>query len=116
MVNMDYPGVCLACTDENCNVEYADVDAARARVHETPLTGYTKTIVKNLQSTFPEKFPTEEDAYLTLDVMKAIIAMGLNNDDSVDIQGLGTFKTKQEGGHKVVTFSPETALVEAISK
>ncbi len=116
MVNMDFPGVCYACADEECNVEYADVDAARTRVRETPMSGYTKTIVKNLQSTFPEKFSSEEEAYLALDVMKAIIAMGLNNNDSVDIQGLGTFKTKEESGHKVVTFSPETALTEALNR
>lgn len=116
MVNMDFPGVCMACVDEQCNVESADVDAARKRIHEHPLSGYTKTIVKNLQSTFPEKFSTEEEAYLTLDVMKAVIAMGLNNRDTVDIEGLGRFATREEGGKKKVVFMPEGELTEAINR
>jgi len=47
MANQDYPGVCMACTTDECEVVAPDVAAVRERVLYEPITGYTRCRCKN---------------------------------------------------------------------
>ena len=112
MPNQDYPGVCMACTSEECKVVAPDVSAYVERVRDNPLTGYTVNLVNNLKFAMPDKFTNDVDAYMAVDVFKAVIAMGLKNKEAVDIHGLGTFQL--EGGK--VTFTPDPVLEPAVNE
>jgi nucleoid DNA-binding protein len=110
MPNLDFPDICLAISDNQCNITPADLSAARERVHNLP-TGYTKVLVKNMQMAFPDKFQSEEEAYLVFDAVKSVIATGLHNGDAVDLEGLGVFRReKDESGKPKVVFYPNEKL------
>lgn len=110
MANQDYPGVCMACTTDECEVVAPDVSAVRERILYEPITGYTKNVINNLTFAMPDLFKNVEDAYMAFDAIKAVIAMGLKNRDTVDLHGLGTFKVEKQGGQNVVVFEPDKAL------
>ena len=114
MPNMDYPGVCLACTDERYQVKVPDLDVARERVHMEP-QGFTKTLVRSLKNAFPEKFDSEEEAYLVFDAMKAVLATGLSNGEHIHIDGIGEFHVTTDKGVHNVGFVPERALAQAVA-
>lgn len=95
MPNMDYPGVCLACTDEQYFLSVPDMDAARERVHMQP-EGFTKTLIRSLKDAFPDKFDSEEEAYLVFDALKAVIVLsngeqGINAPHQVLIDPVFSF-------------------------
>lgn len=116
MVNMDYPGVCMSCTTPECKVEAPDIAAVVKRLKDDPLTGYTLNLVNNLTTAMPDKFKNREEAYLAVDVMKAVIAMGLKNRDHVDIHGLGEFRVEGEKGRRKVVFVVDPALTAAVNE
>lgn len=109
MTNFDFPDVCLSETNEQCSITPPDLSVARERVHKLP-EGFTKTMIRSLQSAFPDKFSNEEEAYLVFDGMKAVIATGLANGNKVHLEGLGEFSTQKEGEKKRVVFQPEECL------
>ena len=115
MPNMDYPGVCLACTDEKYALSVPDMDAARERVHMQP-EGFTKTLIRSLKNAFPDKFDSEEEAYLVFDAMKAVIATGLDNGNTVHLEGLGEFHVEKSNGVRTIAFGPESALHQALNR
>ena len=115
MPNMDYPGVCLACTDEDFALYFPDMDAARERVHMHP-EGFTKTLIRSLKNAFPDKFDNEEEAYLVFDAMKAVIATGLDNGNIVHLEGLGEFHVEKSNGARTIAFIPESALHQALNR
>ena len=110
MANQDYPGVCMACTTDECEVVAPDVAAVRERVLYEPITGYTKNIINNLTTAMPDIFKNVEDAYMAFDAVKAVIAMGLKNRDNVVLHGLGKFRVDKQDEKNVVTFEPDQAL------
>ena len=110
MANQDYPGVCMACTTDECEVVAPDVSSVRERVLYEPITGYTKNVINNLTFAMPDIFKNVEDAYMAFDAIKAVIAMGLKNRDNVDLHGLGHFRVEKQDGKNVVTFEPDPAL------
>ncbi|WP_029898340.1 hypothetical protein [Desulfohalovibrio reitneri] len=112
MANQDYPGVCMACTTEDCKVVAPDLSAVRERLSTDPLSDYTRNVVNNLTYAMPDKFKDEFEAYMAFDVVKAVIAMGLKNKDTVAMHGLGTFR--MEGGK--VVFTPDPALEAAAAE
>ena len=116
MPNQDYPGVCMACTTPECNVEAADVSAYAKRIREIELPHYTEAIVNNLVSAMPDKFANKEEAYMAFDVMKAIIAMGLKDADTVGLEGIGEFRVEKAGGRKNVVFTPERVLADMVNE
>ena len=109
MVNFDFPDVCLTESDEKCTLTPPDLSAARERVHKLP-EGFTKTMVRSLQAAFPDKFSSDEEAYMVFDSMKAVIATGLANGNTVHLEGLGEFKTQKQGQRKRVVFEAEECL------
>ena len=112
MPNLDFPDICLSITTPACDITPADLSVARERVHNLP-EGYTKTLVRNMKMAFPDKFQTEEEAYLVFDAVKSVIATGLHNGDAVDLEGLGVFrKEKDESGRPKVVFYPNEKLHE----
>ena len=111
MTNIDIQEVCFSGIDNNCSITPPDIEVMRERVHKLP-SGYTKTLVNSLKDAFPDKFKTEEEAYMIFDALKAVIARGINNGDSVDLEGLGVFKREQEGGKSKVAFYPQAALTD----
>lgn len=114
MANQDYPGVCMSCSTEDCQVVAPDIAAVRERVKHDPITGYTKNIVNNLTTAMSDKFADNEEAYLVFDVMKAAIVMGLKNGQDVDLAGFGDFKVTNVGGQKTITFTPSASLEAAV--
>lgn len=111
MPNQDYPGVCMACSTDECKIVAPDLDVVRKRVRDNPLTDYTLNVVNNMTTAMPDKFKDNDEAYMAFDVVKAVIAMGLKNKETVAFHGIGTFKN--EGGK--VTFVPDPILEAAIS-
>ena len=114
MANQDYPGVCMSCSTEDCQVVAPDISAVRERVKYDPITGYTKNIVNNLTTAMSDKFADNDEAYLAFDVMKAAIVMGLKNGQEVDLAGFGNFKIEKVNGQRTVTFTPSTSLEAAV--
>jgi nucleoid DNA-binding protein len=113
MVNFDYPDVCLSGADEQCQLTPPDLDVLRERVHKLP-EGFTKTMVRSLVMAFPDKFKSDEEAYMVYDAMKAVIGSGLANGRKVHLEGLGEFSTEKEAGKARVVFSPEASLNQAV--
>jgi len=113
MVNFDYPDVCLSEADEQCQITPPDLDKLRERVHKLP-EGFTKTLVKSLTMAFPDKFQSDEEAYMVYDAMKAVIGTGLANGRKVHLEGLGEFSTEKEAGKSKVVFIPEVSLNQAV--
>ena len=114
MANQDYPGVCMSCSTDSCEVVAPDIAAVRERVKEEPITGYTKNIVNNLTTAMSDKFADEHEAYMAFDVVKAALVMGLKNGQLIDITGLGEFKVNVVNGEKTITFTPSRSLQSAI--
>jgi nucleoid DNA-binding protein len=115
MPNRDFPEICFAVSDEECRITPPDLDVVRERVHKLP-SGYTKTLVRSLQAAFPDKLQSEEDAYMIFDAVKAVIANGLHNGDTVDLEGLGVFRQEKEGGQPKVVFYPNEKLHDIASR
>lgn len=115
MTNLDFPEICFAVSDTECRLTPPDLEVVRERVHKLP-TGYTKTLVRSLQAAFPDKLQSEEDAYMMFDAMKAVIATGLHNGDTVDLEGLGVFRQEKEDGKTKVAFYPYEKLHEIASR
>jgi nucleoid DNA-binding protein len=111
---MDFPGVCMSCVDEQCNVVAPDLAAVRERVGKVP-EGYTRTLLKNLQYAMPE-VDNDEKAYLIFDIFKATIANGLKNKDVVFLEGLGEFRTEPRDGRVSVVFTPEKVLDSVVNE
>lgn len=112
MPNMDFPEICFAVSDTDCRITPPDLETVRERVHNLP-TGYTKVLVKNMRMAFPDKFKSDEEAYLVFDAVKSVIATGLHNGDAVDLEGLGVFrKEKDESGKPKAVFYPNEKLHE----
>jgi len=65
---------------------------------------------------FPDKFESEEDAYMVFDAMKAVIANGLKNKDVVDLEGLGEFRVEPGQGIAKVVFTPERVLIDTVNE
>jgi len=113
MTNFDYPDVCLSEADGSCKITPPDLDVLRERVHGLP-EGFTKTMVRSLQMAFPDKFASEEDAYMVYDAMKAVIGTTLANGSKAHLDGFGEFFVTSEGGSKTIAFSPEASLKKAV--
>jgi nucleoid DNA-binding protein len=113
MVNFDYPDVCLSEANEQCTITPPDLEVTRERVHKLP-EGFTKTLIQSLRMAFPDKFDSDEDAYMVFDAMKAVIGTGLANGRKVHLEGLGEFRTEKQDGKKTVVFVPEAALEQAV--
>ena len=111
MTNIDIQEVCFSGIANDCSITPPDIATIRERVHKLP-AGYTKTLVNSLKDAFPDKFQNEEDAYMVFDALKAVIARGIQNGDSVDLEGLGVFKREKEGGKSKVAFYPQDALTD----
>lgn len=116
MANQDYPGVCMSCSTQNCQVVAPDIEAVRERVKHDPITGYTKNIVNNLTTAMSDKFADDYEAYLAFDVIKAAIVMGLKNGQAIDLGGLGEFKVDTVNGQKTVTFKAAPSLNAVIKE
>lgn len=116
MANQDYPGVCMSCSTQNCQVVAPDIEAVRERVKHDPITGYTKNIVNNLTTAMSDKFANDYEAYLAFDVIKAAIVMGLKNGQVIDLGGLGEFKVDTVNGQKTVTFKAAPSLNAVIKE
>ena len=114
MANQDYPGVCLSCSTENCQVVAPDISAVRERVKADPLTDYTKNVVNNLTTAMSDKFTDEDEAYMAFDVIKAAIVMGLKNGQTIELGGLGVFEVDMVNGEKTITFRPDQNLKAAV--
>ena len=115
MADFDYPGVCLTKIDKDRTIFPPDLDPTRERVNKLP-EGYTKTIISGLRMAFPDKFDSDEEAYMAFDVMKAIIFNGLRNNDLVDVEGMGEFRLEPKDGKRHVVFTPEPALEVAVNE
>lgn len=115
MPNQDYPGVCLACVDEECKVTPPDISIARERVRKLP-EGYTLTMVRSLQWAFPDKFSSLEEAYMAIDAMKAVIVNVLKIHGIVDLEGIGEWRTEPDNGRKKIVFTPERALLDGVNE
>jgi nucleoid DNA-binding protein len=113
MVNFDYPDVCLSEADEQCTITPPDLSVLRERVHKLP-EGFTKTMVRSLTMAFPDKFSSEEEAYMVFDAMKAVIGTGLANGRQVHLEGLGEFRTEKQGTRRTIVFTPEASLEKAV--
>ncbi|MCF8105295.1 MAG: hypothetical protein K9K64_07430 [Desulfohalobiaceae bacterium] len=115
MTNIDSPEFCLSKADERCQLTPPDLEATRERLSKVP-EGYTKTLVKALKWAFPDKFKSEEDAYMVFDAMKAVIANGLKNKDLVGLEGLGEFRVEPGPGVQQVVFTPERVLIDTVNE
>ncbi len=115
MANLDYPDVCLSEVNQQCKVTPPDLEVTRERVHKLP-EGMTKTLVNSLRMAFPDKFDSDEEAYMVFDAMKAVIAIGLHNRNPVDLEGLGEFRVEKEGGQARVVFYPSNALNQVLGE
>ena len=109
MTNYDFPDVCLSESTDECVITPPDLASTRERLHKLP-EGFTKTMVKSMRMAFPDKFATDEEAYMVYDAMKAVIATGLANGNKVHLDGLGEFSVQSEGGRKRVAFTAEECL------
>lgn len=115
MAETGYPWVCLSEVDEQKRVTLPDMKPVQEKLENLP-EGYTKAIVTGLKRAFPEKFSSEEEAYMAFDVMKAMIFNGLRNGDLVDVEGLGEFRTEPRDGKKYVVYTPEPLLIVAVNE
>ncbi|MFW6236061.1 MAG: hypothetical protein ACOC24_04680 [Desulfovibrionales bacterium] len=111
MVNLDYPGVCMACVDERCEVTPPDLNLSRERVHSLA-EGFDLTLVHALKDTFSDKFSSPEEAYQVYDAMKAIIVNGLKIHSAVDLEGIGMFKSVRRDGPLTIDFEPDPKLTD----
>lgn len=116
MANQDYPGVCMSCSTDECQVVAPDIEAVRERVKHDPISGYTQNIVNNLTTAMSDKFSNEYEAYLAFDVVKAAIVMGLKNGQTIDLGGLGEFTVDTVNGEKTVTFKAAPSLKAVIKE
>lgn len=109
MTNYDFPDVCLSESTDQCELTPPDLATTRERVHKLP-EGFTKTMIQSLKMAFPDKFSSDEEAYMVYDAMKAVIATGLANGNAVHLDGFGEFKAQSDGGKKRVMFTAEECL------
>ncbi|WP_290925167.1 hypothetical protein [Halodesulfovibrio sp.] len=116
MANQDYPGVCMSCSSEECQVVAPDIQAVRERVKHDPIAGYTKNVVNNLTTAMGDKFKDEYEAFLAFDIVKAAIVMGLKNGQKIDFSGFGEFTVTNVNGEKTVSFKPAPSLTAVIKE
>jgi nucleoid DNA-binding protein len=102
----------MDANDQACAPDRAAVRERLDRAHE----GYMKNIIKGLQYAFPDKFDSEEDAYMAYDVIIMYLVNGMKNRDAIYLEGFGEFRSEPEDGRKKVIFTPDRSLLDAISE
>lgn len=69
-----------------------------------------------LKDACPECFKSDGDALDALDAVCVTIDRGLKNADTVELPGIGEFRTEPDQGRKKVVFAADRKLIDSINE
>jgi nucleoid DNA-binding protein len=74
-----------------------------------------QTFIRALQERLPQWFTTDEEAELAVEAIFSVIPGGLKKGDTVEIQGVGEFRTEPEAGRKRIVFAADRRLMDTVN-